>query len=50
MSDAKRDWAGVNKKPFIGWMEDRRSDHQLVAEALMRSYNLFSLKFMSSYH
>ena len=21
MSDAGRDWAGVNEKPFIGWME-----------------------------
>ena len=47
MSDAGSDWAGMNKEPFIEWMEDRRLDHQLVAEAPMRCYNLLSLQFMS---
>ena len=40
--------AGVNEKPFIGWMEDRRSNRQLVAEALMRSLDFCLWKFMMS--
>ena len=37
------------EQPFIGWMEDRQLDHQLVAEVpmTMRCYNLLTLNFIT---
>ena len=50
--NAKRDCLQTSKiagrrTPFIGWMEDRRSDHQLFGKALIRCYNILSLLIMS---